>query len=165
MIRVVKGHEKSTADVVRFSLRKINREKCSWLKENSPITPTTDDNHDFYLYDGEKLIGGLLGNVQYGWWHGDCLWIDENYRGQGYGSKLMIQAEIFAEENGLTGIYFETWDFQARPFYEKQGYTVFGELSDCPFGSTFYFMMKKLGTPHQRRLRALALKNGLDDFC
>lgn len=77
----------------------------------------------------------------------------------------MSQAEIYAEDNGLTGIYFETWDFQARPFYEKQGYTVFGKLSDCPFGSTFYFMMKKLGTPSQRRLRAFALKNGLDDFC
>lgn len=66
MIKVIKGHKKSTADVIRCSLRKANREKCSWLKENSPITPTTDNNHDFYLYDGEKLIGGLLGHIQYG---------------------------------------------------------------------------------------------------
>lgn len=40
----------------------------------------------------------------------------------------MTQAEIYAEDNGLIGIYFETWDFQARPFYEKLGYTV---LANC----------------------------------
>lgn len=33
MLKVIKGHEKSIADVIRTNLRKINREKCSWLKE------------------------------------------------------------------------------------------------------------------------------------
>jgi hypothetical protein len=35
-------------------------------------------------------------------------------------------------------------DFQARPFYERLGYRVFGELPDCPRGATKYYLSKRL---------------------
>ena len=75
------------------------------------------------------MIGGLLGHIQYGWWHGDCLWVDEEYRGQGYASKLMFQAEIYAEDNSLIGIYFETWVFKQDHSMKNWGILF---LVNCP---------------------------------
>lgn len=37
----------------------------------------------------------------------------------------------------------ETWDFQAKGFYEKNGYTVFAEIKDCPPGTICYFLKKE----------------------
>lgn len=37
-----------------------------------------------------------------------------------------------------------SWDFQARGFYEKQGYVVWEELNDCPPGTTVFHLKKEL---------------------
>ena len=44
----------------------------------------------------------------------------------------------------LTGIRMETWDFQAKGFYEKNGYSVFAEIKDCPPGTIDYYLKKEL---------------------
>jgi ribosomal protein S18 acetylase RimI-like enzyme len=56
----------------------------------------------------------------------------------------MQQAEDIAREAGCAGIWLDTYEFQARGFYEKLGYTVFGELPDHPAGMKRFFMMKRL---------------------
>jgi hypothetical protein len=40
--------------------------------------------------------------------------------------------------------WLETYSFQARPFYERHGYTVFGVLDNHPIGHQRYFMQKAL---------------------
>ena len=45
----------------------------------------------------------------------------------------------------MTGIWLDTFSFQARRFYEKLGYVVFGELPDYPAGHSRYFLQKRLG--------------------
>ncbi|MHC5783296.1 GNAT family N-acetyltransferase [Aliivibrio fischeri] len=40
----------------------------------------------------------------------------------GIGSKLIAELELFSKEKGLQQIRTETLDFQAKPFYEKNGY-------------------------------------------
>lgn len=49
----------------------------------------------------------------------------------------------YDEDINQTGIRMETWDFQARGFYEKNGYNVFGEIKDCPPGTICYFLKKE----------------------
>jgi hypothetical protein len=39
--------------------------------------------------------------------------------------------------------YLFTYSFQARPFYERAGYRVFGELPDHPPGQTKYYLAKR----------------------
>ena len=56
----------------------------------------------------------------------------------------MAQEERFAKEKGFAYIRTETTDFQAKPFYEKLGYRVFGELTDYPKGHTTYCLVKEL---------------------
>ena len=65
-------------------------------------------------------------------------------RGQNLGSRLMAQAEAHARAQNLAGIWLDTYSFQARPFYEKLGFTVVGEIPDMPPGGARYFLSKPL---------------------
>ena len=53
----------------------------------------------------------------------------------------MTQAE--AQARGCFGAWVDTFSFQARPFYEKQGYTVFGTIADQPPGHARHFLFKR----------------------
>jgi GNAT superfamily N-acetyltransferase len=90
------------------------------------------------------IIGGLWGASRYEWLFIEILFVPEALRGTGLGRTLMLQAEQIARERHLTGIWLDTFAFQARPFYEKLGYTIFGELKDHPRGISQYWLQKRL---------------------
>ncbi|MBO4330547.1 MAG: GNAT family N-acetyltransferase [Oscillospiraceae bacterium] len=94
---------------------------------------------------GGNIIAGCLA-VIYCWnvIFIDILWVDEAYRGQELGSALLLDAEREAAEKGCRLAHLDTYDFQARGFYEKHGYTVFGTLEECPKGHCRYFLSKPL---------------------
>jgi GNAT superfamily N-acetyltransferase len=71
------------------------------------------------------------------------LWIDEEHRRFGHGRSLMAAAEDEGRRRGCTAAWLDTFEFQARPFYEKLGYESFGTL-DYPAGFKRYFMKKAL---------------------
>ena len=72
------------------------------------------------------------------------LWIAPEQRKSGISSNLLLEAEKQAKNNSCIGNTLSTYDFQARPFYEKYGYKLFGILSDNPKRHERYFMQKKL---------------------
>ena len=90
------------------------------------------------------LVGGLSGVTNFGWLYIGVIWLDEPIRGRGLGSQMLSLAEYLAIERGCKYSCLATFTFQAKPFYEKQGYEVFGQLNDYPEGETMYFMRKKL---------------------
>lgn len=89
-------------------------------------------------------VGGLTARVSYSRMFVELLFIPENLRGQGSGEKLMAEAERVAREFGCTGIWLDTFSFQAPGFYKRLGYTEFGTLSDYPPGFTRHFLHKNL---------------------
>ena len=91
------------------------------------------------------LLGGVLAEAGRGWLHVRDLWIDASVRGRGFGSRLIFAAEDEARRRGCHGAYLDTFDYQARPFYERCGYEVFGTLDDYPVGHQRFFMRKSLG--------------------
>ncbi len=94
--------------------------------------------------EGNTIAGCLA--VMYCWnvMAIDIIWVDERYRGQGLGSDLLGEIEREAREKGCHLVHLDTFDFQAKAFYEKNGYSVFGALEDCPKGHLRYFMKKSL---------------------
>ena len=104
--------------------------------------------HSFgaYLRDGEgQVSGGVLGRIWDNWLFVATVWIADELRGRGYGRELMLQVETYAKERGCRHAHLDTFSYQARPLYEKLGYTLFGQLDDYPQGHTKYFMKKELG--------------------
>jgi len=70
--------------------------------------------------------------------------VAEPLRGQGYGKQLLEAAEEEARTQGCRGVHTSTHSFQARPFYEKFGYEVVGEIPDHPAGHSLFFLKKML---------------------
>ena len=68
----------------------------------------------------------------------------DSLRGHSYGSMLMDEAERIARERGCAGSWLTTFTFQARGFYEKLGYELFGELDKSPGENVRLFLRKRL---------------------
>jgi GNAT superfamily N-acetyltransferase len=95
------------------------------------------------------ITGGLWGESFYDWFFVKLLIVPAALRGTGMGTKLLAEAERIATERGCAGIWLDTFEFQARGFYEKQGYTLFGTLPDHPRGMSRFFMQKRLDAGHR----------------
>ncbi|MBA4384093.1 MAG: GNAT family N-acetyltransferase [Anaerolinea sp.] len=98
----------------------------------------------FLRREDGSIAGGLLGDMYWGWLSINILWIDESLRSQGYGERLLKMAEEEALNRGCLAVHLDTMSFQAKPFYLKYGYTVFGVLDDLPVGHQRIFMWKPL---------------------
>ena len=90
------------------------------------------------------MVGGLVGEIGWKWLFVELLWIAESHRDRGLGANLLRSAEAEAMRRGARHVYLDTFDFQARPFYERQGYEVFGVLEDYPPGHRRFFLRKDL---------------------
>ncbi len=88
--------------------------------------------------------GGLTARISFSWMFVELLFVPERLRGQGMGRQLMEKAEDVAREHGCIGIWLDTFTFQAPGFYQKLGYTVFGEIENYPPGSSRFFLHKHL---------------------
>ena len=94
--------------------------------------------------DTGKILGGLWGATNFTYLHVDLLFVPERLRGTGLGRKILLQAEREAIARGCRGAWLDTYSFQARGFYERLGYTVFGILNDYPPGQQRIFLHKEL---------------------
>ncbi|MBN2499602.1 MAG: GNAT family N-acetyltransferase [Anaerolineales bacterium] len=135
-IQVEDNPAKEDTDFLDAGLREYNR-KFTSVDDHQPLAVFLRD-------DQGVIIGGLHGAIYWGWLYIAIFWLHANLRGQGYGRKLLEAAEQAGVERGCHSAHLDTMDFQALPFYEKQGYKVFGQIDDMPIGHTRYFLTKKL---------------------
>lgn len=142
-LRIEKDNKKDVQGYVWFGLHKYNQKHCEFISKNSSYAHNNEINGDFIIYENEKVIGGALGKIIFGWYELTDFYIDEPYRKQGLGSKVIKKIEEFAKENNALGVKIESWSFQAPKFYQKLGYTVWGEFKDCPPGAIHYYLYKK----------------------
>lgn len=114
------------------------------------LPPNSSNKMSSLGYVVQDLNAGLVGGVYGKLLLGNCLsvdilWMNENFRGQGYATKLMETLENAAKKLGSHLSMVDTFDFQALGFYQKIGYEVFGVLDDCPcLGNKRYYLKKVL---------------------
>ena len=90
------------------------------------------------------VLGGMSGYTSRRWLFTHLLVVPEKLRGQGLGTEIMNMAESEAIARGCIGAWLDTFEFQARGFYEKLGYSCFGSIQDYPPGFSRFFMKKAL---------------------
>jgi GNAT superfamily N-acetyltransferase len=91
-----------------------------------------------------ETVGGLWAKLSYDWLFVDLMFVPQAARSIGVGSQLLKRAEEIAIARGCVGVWLDTFGFQARGFYERNGYHVFGTLNEHPRGTQRFFLHKVL---------------------
>jgi GNAT superfamily N-acetyltransferase len=92
----------------------------------------------------DAIVGGLWGRSLWGSMLIDIMFVPQDLRGRGIGTSLLRQAEGEAIRRGCRQMWTDTYAFQARPFYERMGFTVFGRLDGPAPVFPRFFLMKDI---------------------
>ena len=116
----------------------FNREQVPFTQDEAWI------DLSYVLKNDMGQVMGGINAMLYGWniLYIDVLHVDSAHRGNGYGKLLLDKAEQHAKSLGGYMAHLDTFDWQAKAFYEGLGYEVFGVLKDCPRGHDRYYMKK-----------------------
>jgi len=135
-ITIAENPSEADRDAVLAPLRAYNIDRGGDPRIRPVAILLTDESGDH--------VGGLWGKCAYDWLFVELLAVPPEHRGGKYGNALMEQAERIARANECIGIWLDTYEFQARGFYEKLGFEVFGTLDDHPVGQKRFFLRKRL---------------------
>ena len=111
-----------------------NRHHVDWHTETIQVV---------VMSDAEEIVGGARGIVRMGAVEIRGLWLDEGLRGSGHGERIIRRLEAEARRRGARSALLDTYSFQARGFYERLGYAVFGTFA-YPNGIERYYMQRAL---------------------
>lgn len=109
------------------------------------------DFHEFAVWvrgDSGEILSGATGWSRWGWLHVGVLWVDENCRGVGAGTRLIAEVEELARVRGCTLVDLDTFSFQAPQFYRRLGYQEFANLEIGSRGHQKIFLRKRLEPDH-----------------
>lgn len=96
----------------------------------------------FFIREDEQILGGVYGFTIYGACYTDLIWVHDDLLDRGYGKLLLDAAEKLGKERGCTMSILCTMDWQAKDWYERQGYQVEFERNGYINDSTCYHMIK-----------------------
>ncbi|WP_405871080.1 GNAT family N-acetyltransferase [Streptomyces sp. NBC_00005] len=127
----------------------LNERLSKGLDEvNFPATGTTAADQGALsvkvVDDAGELIGGLSAWTWGGLLGIEMVWVREESRGDGWGSKLLLAAEEEARLRGCDRACVSSFTFQAPAFYQRHGYLETGRTLGIPGGAEDVHMYKKL---------------------
>lgn len=128
------------------AFEEIDRRLFEYNKRCVPATQSPEVVEVSYIVKQEGVVvAGIQADI-YIWkvLHVNVLYVDEQFRGGGLGALLLRKVESDAKAMGVKLAHLDTFEFQAKDFYLKTGYEVFGVLDDCPEGYQRFYMKKVL---------------------
>jgi len=93
---------------------------------------------------GGELCGGLSGWTWGGCGYIEFLWVRDDHRGSGLGTRLLAAAEGEARRRGCDQVALSTHSFQAPGFYAHCGYRECGRTPAYPRGHEQIHLVKHL---------------------
>ena len=122
--------------MVHTGLRAFNRARANWPERQ---------HFNVVLRDSESDVrGGILASINYDVLVLEDVFIQENCRAGGHGARMMALAEEEGLRRGARLAVVSTFNWQARPFYEKLGYAVYAQLPYNEGRYTLYSLKKSL---------------------
>ena len=137
-----------------YELAISTEEECEYISDeimhfNAREVPFTQKETPIFkryvIKDNNQVIAGINAIIyHWGILFIDEIFVSEAYRHKKFGSYLIRKVEAEAIELGATLSHTDTFDFQAKDFYIKQGYKIFGVLEDCPKDHKRFYLSKVL---------------------
>lgn len=113
--------------------------------DESYIAYRLNGNIQIGIEENGKLIAGLDACMTaFKILYVSTVFVEEKYRRQGYGTKLMQEMEKRAKELGANMIRLDTFNWQGKEFYEAIGYEMVGSYQNQAEGYAEYFFLKRL---------------------
>ncbi|EFU76849.1 acetyltransferase, GNAT family [Lachnoanaerobaculum saburreum DSM 3986] len=107
--------------------------------------PSKSEPLNIYLEDEQgNLKAGMVAETFGNWLEIEYLYVSDDLRGQGIGSKILKVAERESKERGCKYSFVDTFNFQALKFYEKHGYKEVFALKKYPYTGERYYYTKEL---------------------
>lgn len=88
------------------------------------------DPFGVFAYEGDTLVGSIIGKIYSDWLHMELVWVDEKHRRMGIGSQLIRKSIEEARQRKLTGIEVWSQSWQAPEFYIRNGFHEYAVLKD-----------------------------------
>ena len=128
--------EPEKAQEIANQIRAYNSSKREEA-ESEPLNLYVEDEKGNHM---AGLVAETFGN----WLEIEYLFVKEELRGQGIGSKLLQQAENEAKNRNCRFSFVNTYQFQAPDFYLSHGYKEVFALQDYPYTGQRYYYQKDL---------------------
>ena len=107
--------------------------------------PSKSEPLNIYLEDEQgNLKAGMVAETFGNWLEIEYLYVSDDLRGQGIGSKILKMAERESKERGCKYSFVDTFNFQAPKFYEKHGYKEVFALEKYLYTWERYYYTKEL---------------------
>jgi GNAT superfamily N-acetyltransferase len=123
-------------DAVLGGLRRFNVERAG-IDKSERLAAVLRVGEDEVVGGACGVIWGAVLEVEY-------LWLREDLRHRGRGSRLLLALEREAAARGCTLAFLFTFSFQAPEFYKKMGYEPFAEIEGFPGGVSQVYLRKNL---------------------
>jgi ribosomal protein S18 acetylase RimI-like enzyme len=123
-------HANNRDDLLKDRLHdEINRfnQEATGFRDGRGLNLRVDD-------EAGQLVAGLTGWTWGGTGYVDVLWVRADFRGSGWGGRLLDAAEQEASARGCTSVVLSTHSFQAPSFYRARGYVDCGRFPEYPVG-------------------------------
>lgn len=94
--------------------------------------------------ESSRKFAGLTGETFGNWLCIHFLFVSEQFRGKGIGSRLLETAEAESKRRGCKHAFVDTFSFQAPGFYKKHGYREVFTLEEYPYTGKRHYYTKEL---------------------
>lgn len=121
---------------MKFTDRNVTKEELDKIyddfkkiEEIYGVPDTCSNRYNVTVEENNEIIGFASGLTNHKWFNLTDLWIHEDYRGQGLGSKILRMLEEDIKLKGIKHVYTWTTGYNKNDvFYKKQGYEEFTNL-------------------------------------
>ena len=136
---------------MKFKLENVDSEKAkeivNLIRSYNRINrePSKSESLNIYIEDDcGNLIAGMVAETFGYWLEIEYLYVRDDLRGKGIGSKILEKAEKESKSRGCKYSFVNTFNFQSPNFYKKHGYKEVFALNEYPYTGERYYYTKVL---------------------
>lgn len=112
--------------------------------KSTGVDGLSENSISFEIFENAEFIGAIVVQLFWEQLHIKYLFVEENYRHQGIGRRLMNHALEFGKKRGCQFAFVETMSFQAPEFYQKMGFAIEFSRPGYANNTMFHYLKKSL---------------------